>query len=64
MMKEKDIANLTNIFAILKKANMTRVFCKEFQNYIQAEGQQILNKVSSEDEKAMKSNKLTIQNRL
>jgi hypothetical protein len=38
MMKEKDIASLTNIFTILKKANMTRVFCKEFQNYVQAEG--------------------------
>jgi hypothetical protein len=54
-MKEKDITNLNKIFGLLKKGNMDRIFFKEFQNYIQAEGEQILNKISSEDEKAMKS---------
>lgn len=55
MMKERDIPNLIKIFGLLKKANMVRVFFKEFQNYIQSDGEQILNKISSEDEKAMKS---------
>ncbi len=47
MMKERDISNLIKIFGLLKKANMVRVFFKEFQNYIQIEGEQILNKISS-----------------
>lgn len=34
---------------------MERVFYKELQAYIQAEGEQILAKISAEDEKAMKS---------
>lgn len=34
---------------------MSRAFFKEFQNYIQAEGDDILNRISAEDEKAMKS---------
>lgn len=55
MMKERDVPNLAKIFKLLEKANMGRAFNKEFQNYIQAEGEEILNKISSEDEKAMKS---------
>jgi len=31
------------------------VFFKEFQNYIQSEGEQILSRITAEDEKAMKS---------
>lgn len=49
MMKDKDISNLLKIYALLKKANMVRVFFKEFQNYIQSEGEQVLNKISAED---------------
>ena len=37
---------------------MERVFYKELQAYIQAEGEQILAKVPAEEEKAMKSNLL------
>lgn len=55
MMHERDIGNLNKIFRLLKKANMERVFYKELQSYIQAEGEQILAKISAEDEKAMKS---------
>jgi hypothetical protein len=60
MMKEGDLANLTKIFALLKKANMVRVFHKEFQSYVQAEGELILNRISSEDERNMKSSTLAI----
>lgn len=63
MMKEKDINNIKMIFSILKKANMTRVFYKEFQAYVQADGEAILNKISSEDERTMKSIMHTIQSR-
>ena len=38
MMRERDVINLAKIYSILKKANMLRVYYKEFQNYIQAEG--------------------------
>jgi hypothetical protein len=38
MMKERDTANLAKIYVILKKANMLRVYYKEFQAYIQVEG--------------------------
>jgi hypothetical protein len=55
MMKEQDVGNLSSIFSLLEKANMSRAFFKEFQNYIQAEGDDILNRISAEDEKAMKS---------
>lgn len=55
MMHERDIGNLSKIFRLLKKADMERVFYKELQAYIQAEGEQILAKISADDEKAMKS---------
>jgi hypothetical protein len=38
MMRERDAANLAKIYTILKKAKMLRVFYREFQNYIHAEG--------------------------
>ncbi len=47
MMKERDIPNLIKIFALLKKANIVKAFFKEFQNFIQSDGEQILNKISS-----------------
>jgi len=43
---------------------MERVFFKEFQNYIQSEGEQILSKITAEDEKAMKSIFFIIQSKL
>lgn len=49
MMQEKDVKNLVKVYEILKKANMQRVFFKEFQGYIQNEGEQILSKISAED---------------
>lgn len=55
MMQAKDVANLVKAYEILKKANMQRVFFKEFQAYIQSEGEMILSKISSEEERAMKS---------
>lgn len=42
---------------------MERVFFKEFQNYIQSEGEQILSRITAEDEKAMKSILYFIQSR-
>jgi hypothetical protein len=42
---------------------MSRAFFKEFQAYVQSEGEEILNRISSEDEKAMKSKCGVIQNR-
>lgn len=47
MVKERDVANLVKIFKLLEKANMSRAFFKEFQAYIQAEGEEILNRISS-----------------
>lgn len=55
MMRDRDIANLSRIYKLLLKSNMERVFLKEFQNYIQAEGEVILGKVNAEEERAMKS---------
>lgn len=47
MMRDRDIANLSRIYKLLLKSNMERVFLKEFQNYIQAEGEVILGKVNA-----------------
>lgn len=60
MMKDNDDKNLKSIFSLLEKANMSRAFFKEFQNYIQVEGDEILNRISAEDEKAMKSKPFSI----
>lgn len=38
MMRERDVTNLAKTYSILKKANMLRVYYREFQNYIHAEG--------------------------
>lgn len=57
MMKDEDISNLGKIFKLLQKCNMERVFLREFQNYIQAEGEVILGRVNTEEERAMKSTK-------
>lgn len=35
MMRDNDDKNLKSIFSLLEKANMSRAFFKEFQNYIQ-----------------------------
>ena len=63
MVKERDVANLAKIFKLLEKANMSRAFFKEFQAYVQSEGEEILNRISSEDEKAMKSKFGVTQNK-
>ena len=55
MIKQRDLKNLVKVYALLKKANMTRVFFKEMERYIQVEGEQLLGKISPEDEKTMKS---------
>jgi|JI9StandDraft_2_1071091.scaffolds.fasta_scaffold1431458_1 hypothetical protein len=55
MMQEKDVRSLVKIYELLKKSNMQRVFFKEFQSYIQSEGENILTRVTAEDEKTMKS---------
>lgn len=47
MMRDRDIANLSRIYKLLLKSNMERVFLKEFQNFIQAEGEVILGKVNA-----------------
>lgn len=39
---------------------MQRVFFKEFQSYIQNEGEQILSQITAEDERVMKSNTIVI----
>ena len=36
MVKERDVANLTKIFKLLDKSNMSRAFFKEFQAFIQS----------------------------
>ena len=63
MMQERDIQNMVAVYELLKKANMQRVFFKEFQNYIVTQGEHILGRMSPEEEKAMKSTSAPIQRR-
>ena len=45
-MQERDIENMVKIYSMLKKANMQRVFFREFQGYITGEGESILGRMS------------------
>ena len=46
-MRDKDIGSLGSVYSLLKKANMTRVFFKEMQGYIQNEGEGMLGRVTA-----------------
>jgi hypothetical protein len=63
MMHERDIKSMAKIYELLKDSTMQRVFFKEFQSYIQSEGEQILARITAEDEKAMKSTSRPMQSR-
>ena len=63
MIRGRDIKNLGRVYRLLKKANMTRVFFKEMQGFIQSEGEGILGRISPEDERAMKSTHVVRQSR-
>lgn len=61
MFEHKKEAELKRIYQLLFKSDHKNHFCSTFVSYIDREGTAILDKITAEDEKQLKSNRLLMQ---